>query len=48
MKVEFLDPAREELTEAIAYYNRESEGLGFRFAAEVRRAISRITRHPHA
>lgn len=48
MKVEFLDPARRELIEAIAYYNNESEGLGYRFAAAVRRTISRITQHPHA
>ena len=48
MKVEFLGPAREELVEATAYYNNESEGLGYRFAAEVRRTVSRIRRHPHA
>jgi len=48
MRVEFLDPARKELVEAIAYYNNESEGLGYRFAAEARRTISRITQHPQA
>ena len=36
MKVEFLDPAKSELVEAIDYYNSESEGLGYRFAAEGR------------
>lgn len=48
MKVEFLDPAKRELVEAIAYYNGESEGLGYRFAIEVRRTLSRITQHPQA
>jgi plasmid stabilization system protein ParE len=36
------------LTEAIAYYNRESEGLEYRFAGEVRRTLSRILQYPHA
>jgi plasmid stabilization system protein ParE len=48
MRIEFLDPAREEFVEAIAYYNEQSEGLGYRFAAEVRRTLSRIVQHPHA
>jgi len=29
MRVRFLDPAGKELREAIAYYNHESEGLGY-------------------
>jgi plasmid stabilization system protein ParE len=48
MRVEFLDPATKELVEAIAYYNEQSEGLGYRFAAEVRRMLSRIVQHPRA
>jgi plasmid stabilization system protein ParE len=48
MRVEFLDPAKRELVEAIAYYNEESEGLGYRFAIEVRRTLSRIVQHPYA
>ncbi|MCX5644735.1 MAG: type II toxin-antitoxin system RelE/ParE family toxin [Phycisphaerae bacterium] len=48
MRVEFLDPATKELVEAIAYYNEQSEGLGYRFAAEVRRTLSRIVQYPHA
>ena len=48
MKVEFLEPAKKELAEAIAWYNRESEGLGYRFAVEVRRTLSRILQHPQA
>jgi plasmid stabilization system protein ParE len=48
MRIEFLDPAKKEFAEAIAYYNQESEGLGYRFAVEVKRTLSRILRHPHA
>ena len=48
MDVEFLDPADEELKEAIAYYNAQSEGLGYEFAAEVKRTIVRIVDHPAA
>jgi plasmid stabilization system protein ParE len=48
MKVEFLDPAENELLEAIQYYNSESEGLGYEFAAEVNRSIDRIVEYPSA
>ena len=48
MKVEFLAPAEAELMEAVAYYNLQSEGLGFDFAAEVKRTIRRITEFPDA
>ena len=48
MEVRILAPAEAELLDAVAYYNRESEGLGYEFAAEVRRTIIRITEHPNA
>ncbi len=48
MKVDFLDPADAEFIEAIAFYNSQSEGLGYEFAAEVKRAIYRITHFPEA
>jgi plasmid stabilization system protein ParE len=48
MKVEFLAPAHEELLEAIEYYNEQSEGLGFEFAAETQRTIERIVQYPEA
>ena len=48
MNVKFLDPAEAEFAEAIAYYNLQSEGLGFEFAAEVKRTIGRIIRFPDA
>jgi hypothetical protein len=41
-----LTAAEAELLDATAYYNQQSEGLGFEFAAEVQRTIERIIRHP--
>lgn len=48
MNVEFLEIAEVELREAVLCYNRESEGLGFEFAVEVRRTIERIVQYPDA
>ena len=48
MKVDFLTPAEAEFIEAIAFYNLQSEGLGYEFAAEVKRAIGRIVQFPEA
>ncbi len=48
MKVVFLQPAEAELVEAVTYYNLQSEGLGFEFAAEVKRTLGRIMRYPEA
>ena len=48
MTIEFLPPARAELREAIAYYNTQSEGLGYEFAAEVKRTLERIVQYPDA
>ena len=48
MKIDFLAPAESEFKEAIAYYNMQSEGLGFEFAAEVKRTLERIIQHPKA
>jgi hypothetical protein len=48
MKIEFLDTAKKELAEAIIFYNQESEGLGYRFAVEVNRTLSRIIQYPLA
>lgn len=32
MEIIFLPPAKAELTDAISYYNMQSEGLGYEFA----------------
>ena len=42
MKVEFLDPARAELVEAISFYNSESEGLGMNLHRQPRSWQSRV------
>jgi len=44
MEIDFLPPAKGELTEAISYYNSQGEGLGYEFAAEVKRTLERIVR----
>ncbi len=48
MKYSFLAPAREEFDEAIDFYNKRRDGLGYEFADEVERAIERILEHPRA
>lgn len=48
MRIDFLDPADTEFVEAIAYYNLQSEGLGYEFAAEIKRAMERILQYPKA
>jgi plasmid stabilization system protein ParE len=48
MRVEFLAPATKELVEALAHYNEQSEGLGYRFASQVRKTLARIVQYPHA
>jgi len=48
MKVSFLACAEAELKDAVSYYNEQSSGLGFEFAAEVKRAVVRIVEHPKA
>lgn len=48
MKIEVLEPAEAEFREAVDYYNQQSEGLGYEFAAEVRRTLARVVRFPDA
>lgn len=47
MKVVFLDVAEAELSQTIFYYNGQSEGLGFEFAAEVKRVVAVMHLHKH-
>lgn len=48
MKFDFLSPATAAFKDAIAHYNLQSEGLGFEFAAEVKRTLERIVQYPEA
>ena len=48
MEIIFLPPAKAELTDATSYYNMHSEGLGYEFAAEVKRTLERIVQYPGA
>lgn len=48
MEIIFLASAEDEFADAIYYYNTQSEGLGFEFAAEVKRTIERIIQYPEA
>jgi hypothetical protein len=48
MEIVFLPVAKVELADAISYYNSQSEGLGYEFAAEVKRTLERIVQYPDA
>ena len=48
MNVIFLKPAAQEFSQAIDYYNSQSDGLVFEFALEVRRTLTRIAEYPQA
>ena len=48
MNITFLAPAEAELLDAVDFYNSQSEGLGYEFAAEIKRTIERIVRYPEA
>ncbi len=48
MGIKFLAPAEAEFNDAISFYNMQSEGLGYEFAAEVKRTIERIIQYPEA
>ena len=46
MKLEILDEARDELSEAIGYYEEIEPGLGIRLKEEARRVLSWIQKNP--
>lgn len=48
MKVGFLRPAELEFSDAVDYYNEQSDGLGYLLAAEVKKTIDRIIQYPEA
>ncbi len=47
MKIRFLTPAKVEYLEAVNFYNLEKSGLGYEFAAEVDKTLSRMKQFPH-
>ena len=48
MQILFTKIARQELDDAVRYYDLEYPGLGRRFREEVRKAALRIALHPEA
>jgi len=46
MKLRLLDPAAQELDEAITYYNAQAGGLGDAFLLETLRAFGLIRQYP--
>ena len=48
MRIQFLEPARQELKEAISYYDRQREYLGQEFATGVKRALEKVLQYPEA
>lgn len=46
MKVRFLEPARNELDDAVDWYEMEQSGLGRRFLTEIQAVLKRITIFP--
>ena len=48
MKIQLLEVAKDELDEAVEYYNREAPGLGADFLAEILNALGRIEKYPEA
>lgn len=48
MNLVVLAAAEQELAEAVEYYNNQCPGLGYEFAAEVKKGFKRIEEHPDA
>ena len=48
MKARFLSVAEQELADAFDWYERESPGVGYEFAAEVDRTVRRVVHYPEA
>ena len=48
MSFRILSCAEQELVEAVDYYNGQCPGLGFEFAAEVKKTFVRINDYPQA
>lgn len=48
MSFRILSCAEQELVEAVDYYNEQCPGLGFEFAAEIKKTFVRIDDFPNA
>ena len=48
MNIRILSCAEQEFVEAVDYYNEQSPGLGYEFAAEVKASLERIAFFPEA
>jgi len=48
MNIRFLDSARQELDEAVSYYELERPGLGYDFLREATHALNSIGAFPEA
>ena len=48
MTASFVAAAKEELEDAIGYYDLQSPGLGFEFAQEIHEGLTRITEFPNS
>ena len=48
MKMQILSCAEAEFVEAFQYYNDQCPGLGFEFAAEIKKTIERVFSYPEA
>jgi plasmid stabilization system protein ParE len=46
MNVRFLSPARQELDDAVAWYDQQADGLGKEFLDELDRVIRRVVAYP--
>lgn len=46
--VRFRESAREDVSEAFGWYERQSEGLGVRFLLAVDKAVDFVTRNPES
>ena len=46
MKVLFLEPAREEFSEAVTFYEEQASGLGAEFIAELEESIGSLETTP--
>ncbi len=48
MNIRFLTPARQELDDAVIWYNQQSPDLGLEFLDELDKAVHRIAAYPQA